>query len=205
LTDLHMPEMDGYELTVQIRLAEAGRAHMPIIALTANALKGERERCLAVGMDDYLSKPAPLAALATALEKWLPAASRSNASQGSSSVPVQVSALEALVGTDPTLIQEFLREFAVNAARLAAELTHACQEGQSRAAAQVAHKLKSSSRAVGALQLGELVAAIEAAGNAGDPVLIAQLLPGFESEMASVNEYLRSLRVAHPEPSEASV
>jgi PAS domain S-box-containing protein len=205
LTDLHMPEMDGYDLTVQIRLAEAGRAHMPIIALTANALKGERERCLAVGMDDYLSKPAPLAALAAALERWLPADSYSNTSQGSSSAPVQVSALEALVGTDPKLIQEFLRDFAVNAARLAAELTHACMEGQSRTAAQVAHKLKSSSRAVGALQLSELVAAIEAAGNAGDPVLLAQLLPRFEREMASVNEYLRSLRVAHPEPSEASV
>jgi two-component system, sensor histidine kinase and response regulator len=205
LTDLHMPEMDGYDLTVQIRLAEAGRAHMPIIALTANALKGERERCLAVGMDDYLSKPAPLAALAAALDRWLPADSYSNTSQGSSSAPVQVSALQALVGTDPKLIQEFLREFAVNAARLAAELTHACMEGQSRTAAQVAHKLKSSSRAVGALQLSELVAAIEAAGNAGDPVLLAQLLPGFEREMASVNEYLRSLHVAHPEPSEASV
>jgi two-component system sensor histidine kinase/response regulator len=205
LTDLHMPEMDGYDLTVQIRLAEAGRARMPIIALTANALKGERERCLAVGMDDYLSKPAPLAALAAALQRWLPADSHSNTSQASSSAPVQVSALEALVGTDPKLIQEFLREFAVNAARLAAELTHACKEGQSRAAAEVAHKLKSSSRAVGALTLSELVAAIEAAGNAADPVLLAQLLPGFEREMASVNEYLRSLRVAHPEPSEASV
>jgi two-component system, sensor histidine kinase and response regulator len=204
LTDLHMPEMDGYELTLQIRLAEAGRAHMPIIALTANALKGERERCLAVGMDDYLSKPAPLAALAAALEKWLPAASTSNTSQISSSAPVQVSTLEALVGTDSKLIQEFLQEFAVNAARLATELTHACKEGQPRAAAELAHKLKSSSRAVGALQLGELVAAIETAGNAGDPALLAQLLPGFEREMALVDEYLRSLRVAHAETSDAS-
>jgi two-component system, sensor histidine kinase and response regulator len=205
LTDLHMPEMDGYELTLQIRLAEAGRAHMPIIALTANALKGERERCLAVGMDDYLSKPAPLAALAAALEKWLPAASTSNTSQILSSAPVQVSTLEALVGTDPKLIQEFLQEFAVNAARLATELTHACKEGQPRAAAELAHKLKSSSRAVGALQLSELVAAIETAGNAGDPALLAHLLPGFEREMALVDEYLRSLWVARPETSDASV
>jgi CheY-like chemotaxis protein/HPt (histidine-containing phosphotransfer) domain-containing protein len=212
LTDLHMPEMDGYDLTLQIRLAEAGRAHMPIIALTANALKGERERCLAVGMDDYLSKPAPLAALAAALEKWVPAASSSKTLQGSSSepahlssVPVQVSALEALVGTDPDLIQELLQEFAVNAGRLAAELTHSCKAGQSRAAAEVAHKLKSSSRSVGALQLSELAAAMEAAGNAGDPALLTELLPAFEREMASVDEYLRSLRVAHHEHAETSV
>jgi two-component system, sensor histidine kinase and response regulator len=212
LTDLHMPEMDGYDLTLQIRLAEAGRGHMPIIALTANALKGERERCLAIGMDDYLSKPAPLPALAAALEKWLPAASPSKMWQCSSSVPgrlssvpVQVSALEALVGTDPDLIQEFLQEFAVGAARLAAELTHSCKAGQSRAAAEVAHKLKSSSRSVGALQLSELAAAMEAAGNAGDPALLTELLPAFEREMASVDEYLRSLRVTRHEHAETSV
>jgi PAS domain S-box-containing protein len=214
LTDLHMPEMDGYDLTLQIRLAETGRARMPIIALTANALKGEAQRCFAVGMDDYLSKPAPLAALAAALEKWLPAASPSDTWQGSSSapgpghsssVPVQVSVLEALVGTDPDLIQEFLQEFAVNAALLAEELIHACRAGQSRAAAEAAHKLKSSSRSVGSLRLGELAAAMEAAGNAADPALLTELLPAFEREMASVDEYLGSLRVAHHEPTETSL
>jgi two-component system sensor histidine kinase/response regulator len=212
LTDLNMPEMDGYDLTLQIRLAEAGCKRMTIIALTANALKGEAERCLAVGMDDYLSKPAPLAALTEALEKWLPAAGPCKASPGalsapghSSSVPVQVSALEALVGTDPELIQELLQEFAVSAARLAAELTRACREGQSRAAAEVAHKLKSSSRSVGALQLSKLTAAMETAGNAEDPALLTKLLPSFEREMASVDEYLRALRVARPEPTETSV
>jgi two-component system sensor histidine kinase/response regulator len=212
LTDLHMPEMDGFDLTMEIRLAEAGRARMPIIALTANALKGEAKRCRAVGMDDYLSKPAPLTALAATLEKWLPTASPAKTSQGSSSatghstsVPVQVSALEALVGTDPELIREFLQEFVVNAARLAAELIRACEEGQLRTAAEIAHKLKSSSRSVGALQLGELAAAMEAAGNAGDPVLLAGLLPSFEREMASVDKYLRSLRVAYDEPAETGV
>jgi two-component system sensor histidine kinase/response regulator len=152
-----------------------------------------------------LSKPAPLAVLAATLEKWLPAASSSNMSQDSSSAPVQVSALEALIGTDPRLIRKFLGKFAVNAARLAAELTQACKEGHLHAAAELAHKLKSSSRAVGALQLSELAAAIEAAAIAGDPVLLAQLLPGFEREVAAVDDYLRSLRVAHHEPTEANV
>ncbi|MDO8934260.1 MAG: CHASE domain-containing protein, partial [Rhodocyclaceae bacterium] len=77
LTDLHMPEMDGYELAAAIRDNEAGqragKRRIPIIALTANALKGESERCRAVGMDDYLSKPAQLVDLGAMLEKWLPA------------------------------------------------------------------------------------------------------------------------------------
>jgi two-component system, sensor histidine kinase and response regulator len=213
LTDLHMPEMDGYDLTLQIRLAEAGRLRMPIIALTANALKGEAERCLAVGMDDYLSKPAPLGALAAALEKWMPApvvamASQPpsmGASQVPSSAPVQVSALEALVGTNPQLIQEFLDEFAVNAAGLAVELSDACKDLQPHAAAGIAHKLKSSSRSVGALQLGELCAQMEAAGNAGDLAVLRELLPGFQAEIALVEDYLRSLRAARDEPAEMSI
>jgi signal transduction histidine kinase/DNA-binding response OmpR family regulator len=195
LTDLHMPEMDGYDLTLQIRVAEGGRARMPIIALTANALRGESERCLAVGMDDYLSKPAPLAVLAVALEKWLPAANPAKALQDLSSAPVQVSVLEALVGTDPQLIREFLQAFAVSAGRSATELVEACGKQQSKDAAEIAHKLKSSARSVGALRLGELCAAIEVAGTAGDLRLLTELGPDFEREMAVVDGYLRSLQV----------
>ncbi len=72
LTDLHMPEMDGYQLTAAIRRAEDDRKRTPIIAITANALKGEAEHCRAVGMDDYLSKPVQLAHLKAILHKWLP-------------------------------------------------------------------------------------------------------------------------------------
>ena len=193
LTDLHMPEMDGYDLTRQIRVAEGGRARMPIIALTANALRGESERCLAVGMDDYLSKPAPLAALAAVLEKWLPAAESAETLQNLSSVPVQVSVLEALVGTDPRLILDFLQSFGVSAGRAAVELAEACGEQRSKDVAGIAHKLKSSARSVGALGLGELCAALETAGNAGDLAALTELLPNFEREMAAVDGYLRSL------------
>ena len=194
LTDLHMPEMDGYDLTLQIRVAEAGRKRMPIIALTANALRGESERCLAVGMDEYMSKPAPLSALAAVLEKWLPAANPTDTPQDLPSVPVQVSVLEALVGTDPQLIQEFLQAFGVSAGRLSAEIAEACGKQRPKDAAAIAHKLKSSARSVGALGLGEFCAAIEAAGTAGDLTLLTELLPSFESEMAAVDGYLRSLQ-----------
>lgn len=78
LMDCQMPEMDGFEATQKIRKAEAERTlprqvvqHLPIIAVTANALVGDRERCLAVGMDDYISKPVNRDVLETTLQKWL--------------------------------------------------------------------------------------------------------------------------------------
>jgi PAS domain S-box-containing protein len=72
LTDCHMPHMDGFALTKAIREGETPGTHLPIIAITANAMQGEAQRCLQAGMDDYLSKPMRLQELAPVLEKWLP-------------------------------------------------------------------------------------------------------------------------------------
>jgi len=87
LMDCQMPEMDGFQATMAIRKNEelSGR-HIPIIAMTANAMKGDRERCLAAGMDDYLSKPVEIEELKSVVTKWMPEES---------------SSLQTLVVTDP--------------------------------------------------------------------------------------------------------
>ena len=110
---------------------------------------------------------------------------------------MQVSVLEALVGTDPQFIHEWLQEFGLSAARSAAGLVEACGTQRSKDAAEIAHKLKSSARSAGALKLGELCAAIEAAGTAGDLTTLTVLLPDFEREMSAVDGYLRSLQAHH--------
>ncbi|HVW65385.1 MAG TPA: PAS domain S-box protein [Nitrosospira sp.] len=216
LTDLHMPEIDGYQLTAAIRLAERDKVRKPIIAFTANALKGEAEHCRAVGMDDYLSKPVQLAHLRAILQKWLPApavpippitpvtpaayvdhpaaASPSPSPEpAAEKKPVDVTILEGLVGNDPAVISEFLHDFRVSSARVALDLRTACEGGQPAPAAAAAHKLKSSARSVGAMALGELCAQMEQAGKAGDMDALKELLPRFELELTSVGNYIDSL------------
>jgi CheY-like chemotaxis protein/HPt (histidine-containing phosphotransfer) domain-containing protein len=200
--DLHMPEMDGYALALEVRLAEAGRAHVPIIALTANALHGEADRCRSVGMDDYLTKPAPLAKLAATLEQWLPDTECNRTELSAVPMPspatrrevggpaVDLRVLEALVGDDPELIQEFVQDFKASAAQLAAELVVACRAPQPAQAAALAHKLKSSARSMGAQRLGEVCASIESVGHANDTPALRALLQTFESEMAAVQHAL---------------
>ena len=72
--DCQMPEMDGFEACREIRNRDLAGARIPIVAITANAMKGDRERCLAAGMDDYVSKPFKQDDLKTVLEKWIPVA-----------------------------------------------------------------------------------------------------------------------------------
>lgn len=195
LTDLHMPEMDGYELTAAIRAAEAGKSHMPIIAFTANAIKGEADNCLALGMDGYLSKPVQLVNLKALLEKWLPASAHDTLAQSIPAIPatpvvVDVSVLKKLVGEDEATVRGFLHDFRNSAKTIGAELRIACTNGRAAVAGASAHKLKSSARSVGALLLGDLCEEIEQVGKAGDGEALMMLLPKFEHELANVVRYL---------------
>jgi len=216
VTDLHMPGMDGYQLASVVRSEEresanvqmrAGRVpdhRIPIIALTANALKSEAQRCRAAGMDDYMSKPIPLADLQILLEKWLPhakAATGSHATVGGdadadaapSSAPLDVQVLSQLVGNDPSVIADFLQSFRDSAARTARELHLAHSAGNASATVAAVHKLKSAARSVGAMRLGNLCADMEQAGSAGQLDALALAFEHFKSEMAVVDNHLAEI------------
>ena len=196
LTDLNMPNMDGYELSKAIRQAEAEGRHLPIVALTANALTSEEKRCKEAGMDDYLSKPVTLARLQATLKKWLPVIIELDTGEALEfPVSEQLSVLDTgvlanLVGEDPALIEDILKDYQQSAQTLAAEIRAALAKGDMKTVGDCAHKLKSSSRAVGALALGEVCARMDQADRnfVGDgPMSLSfQLAADFETALAAV-------------------
>lgn len=191
ITDLHMPGMDGYQLAAAIRQDEAARPGMvrtPIVALTANALKGEADHCRAVGMDDYMSKPAPLADLQALLEKWLPVTP-----VGAPSLPMDVQILQDQVGNDPLVIAEFLSDFRISARELAKDIEQAFSAKDAQALAFAAHKLKSASRAVGAISLGEVCAEIESMGSEGSMEAHEPVSERFRAQLHRVQAHLASM------------
>ena len=202
LTDLHMPVMDGYELAAAIRAQEAARAPLrrtPIVALTANALRGEAERALTRGLDDYLTKPLRFELLRKSIDRWLdaldpPAARVEPPAAADAGAVLDLEVLKAHVGDDSAIQGELLSLFLSSAASQAAELRAAAD---ARAAAAVAHKLKSASRSVGAMALGDLCAEIEAAGRAGDRDALARRMPAFDALLARVEAQIGRWLAAH--------
>jgi len=194
LTDLHMPEMDGYALASAIREAEPQGVRTPIVALTANALRGEAEHANAAGMDAFLTKPVPLAELRATLERLLPGVREGEPAPVRAPTPwggvpvvtdalLDVTVLERLIGPDPAVVREFLGEFRTTAVEQAHEIRQAATRGDLGRVNFVAHKLKSTARSVGALPFGELCADLERVAKLGDARGVAVRLPRFDHQL----------------------
>ncbi len=175
LADIHMPRMDGHELTRRIREAEAaagGRARTPVVAVTANALKGEEERCIAAGMDGYIAKPVNIERLRATLERWLPMngdADKSAAAEGPpAGAAIDRSVLAAWLGDDTAAINSLFARFRETALESERDIEAAARSADLARLAAAAHKLKGAAQAVGAHAVGTAAATLEQAGKAGD-------------------------------------
>jgi signal transduction histidine kinase/CheY-like chemotaxis protein/HPt (histidine-containing phosphotransfer) domain-containing protein len=189
LTDIHMPDMDGFELTRQIRAEEALRRtgqRTPIIALTANALKGEADRCMAAGMDGYLTKPLTLDRLRQTVGTWLSRQQQGQETRQDASHafdPIDRTVVAEMFGDNPAVIERMLARFAEAGGSLMTDMAAARSDAGQLAG--LAHKLKGAARAAGALRLGELAAALEGSGT-------DRALDDLEAEWRRVAAALRS-------------
>ncbi len=175
LTDFHMPEMDGFQLTAAIREIEAGTgAHLPIVALTADALPGTEKLCIDAGMDGYLTKPIDSRALTAALERFLPHAaalrSRAVAAAAPSSGPAEpeinpdildLGRIRETFGAINDDAVAFLRSFVDDVPRMIEAIKTGLDAQNRDEARHAAHALKGAARSSGANRLGQLAADIQ--------------------------------------------
>ncbi|MGD8497433.1 MAG: response regulator [Chromatiales bacterium] len=225
LMDCNMPVMDGFQATDALRRREreSGLARTAVVALTANALQGDRERCLAAGMDDYLSKPFKAADMATVLQRWLPPPGASVATRKGSpglgptvSGPSQEPASSAAAGSEAPLdssvldgiramdadgsgsflrqlVEKYLSSSTTDLEVLDTEL----RDRDAAALGKTAHRLKSASANLGAMTLSALCLELETAGRAGQIDDAARMVAAIRSEHQRVSDALtRELRVA---------
>jgi two-component system, sensor histidine kinase and response regulator len=185
LMDVQMPELDGFETTARIRQEEriTGK-HLPIIALTANALKGDRERCLAAGMDDYVSKPLGRAELCAAIARLAPLA---KAAIRERTVAWDRDKLLQVVGGDTAVLRKVILLFLEQTPSLLNRMRAAIGSQDASGLEAAAHTLKGSFAILGAKEACGALGGLEEAGRRGDLTDSAALLSEVEKQVDRVN------------------
>jgi CheY-like chemotaxis protein len=190
LMDCQMPELDGFETTRLIRKKEKddhGR-HVPIIALTAHALEGDRETCLEAEMDDYLAKPFTLEELCGKLEHWLGESLQDTATVLDQTILENIRALQQ--EGKPLLIDKIFAIYLQTTPKLLQELRQAMDTSDVQAMRKAAHSLKSSSANVGATKLSELCKEVETFKKTESTANAVALITNIEHEYREVEKSL---------------
>ncbi len=186
LMDVQMPEMDGLEATRQIR-ARQEHARIPIIAMTAHAMTGDRDRCLAAGMDDYLTKPLKLEELAAALQRWTKTTMPQTYLQVDE--PVDFPALQKLTDGDAEFLRELVELFLADVPGRFANLNTAVANQVAAEIKSEAHGLKGSCGNLAAKGLQKQMAELEKLAADNDLTPVPALLAAAEAELARVQQY----------------
>jgi len=210
LTDLHMPNLSGYDLAAAVRKEalqydDDDSQFTRIVAVTANALKGEEQKCLSVGMDGYITKPIELDALQAVLQRWLPLAAaqeplakaaavantKSTAAEAKTSSPICFTTIANFLGNDPAKHEEYLNYFVNHAAELLDTIEQQAHHQQSQAVHSIAHQFKSVAKSVGALQLSEVAFKLERASEEGDWALVRDYIDDLNQKYQDVVSYVQ--------------
>jgi CheY-like chemotaxis protein/HPt (histidine-containing phosphotransfer) domain-containing protein len=205
LMDCQMPEMDGYQATAAIRELEGTTRHTPIIAMTAAAMEGDREACMAAGMDDFISKPVRLEAVAEVLARWATSAgpdqdsaAEAAAAAGATKTddPLDRSQIDLLLDLDDgegAALSEIVEEYISHSKQVWVELRRTLSAGDVAALERSAHTLKGASANVGASTLAELCGALESHARMEQLDQVDGLLNQCDAEFVRVQSALEVL------------
>ena len=186
LMDIQMPEMDGLMATAQIRRKENPEHRAIIIAMTAHAMQGDRERCLDAGMDDYISKPVRTQELVDKLKTWL-----GNDDQTVSKINWNL--LHEISDNDQDFEREIISIYVHMMPAIVNQLIQAIQLRNHVTANRLAHTLKGSSRSIGANQFGDICDEIEQLSSANQPISnIERLRQQFDELIADCEKFLNT-------------
>ncbi|HEY5314160.1 MAG TPA: response regulator, partial [Pirellulales bacterium] len=196
LMDVQMPELDGFAATAEIRTLESAiNRHTPIVAMTAHAMKGDRERCLEAGMDHYISKPIRSQELFAMIEglfsskvsKWdVPSQSDTD-----SAGPIDWQAALTTAGGDQQLLAEMIGMFLVEGPKLAGEIRGSAASGDATTLRRAAHTLRASLRYIGAEAAAARAGQLEQQSGTADFQSLAPRIEALEQDVQQIIPLLK--------------
>jgi two-component system, sensor histidine kinase and response regulator len=204
LMDCQMPEMDGYEATRQIRQREGSARHTKIVAMTAHALTDDSKKCLAAGMDDYITKPVRLETLASAIRRALgapvdpyavllnPAALATSGSGADGEAPAVNAVAMASLHAKGDLLKRLIKIFNKEVPEQLEQIAQSLTQHDTANAALIAHNLKGTAATFGAARMHEFASKIERTADAGEAETAAAGLKRLRVECNRVQQALEA-------------
>jgi CheY-like chemotaxis protein len=209
--DCRMPNMDGYEATQEIRCRETQGQHVPIIAMTAHALKGDRERCLAAGMDDYVAKPVSPDIVMNAVVRWfkgepepvktgpavietpaIPESASQETTEAEAPLLDRAKAMD-VTGGNTRILGRVTQVYLASMPEEVAKLADAIKNGRKEEAHRLAHSIKSASASLGGMRVSQLAFKMEMAAKESNIEKAREILQPFETEFARFRTVLQEI------------